>query len=99
METIIFRLRTVVSFDYVLIYNSVLIVCVYIKQEEKYFNIKDIKAGVPQGSVACLYLLYTSDIPQVENVIIATFTDDTAVLLVGNNSNKASNKLQEAATD
>lgn len=45
-----------------------------------YSDFKDIKAGVPQGSVLgpILYLLFTSDIPQTPNVLTATFADDTA---------------------
>lgn len=61
-----------------------------VKQEER--NEK-IKAGVPQGSVIgpVLYLLYTCDIPQQQDVEIATFADDTAILAVGKN-NRSSKK-------
>lgn len=69
-----------------------------IKQEEAYSEIREIKAGVPQGSVLgpVLYLLYTCDIPNLENVTIATFADDTAILAVGNSSEEATEKLQNA---
>ena len=46
---------------------------------------KRISAGVPQGSVLApiLYLLFTSDLPNREEVTVATFDDDTANLTVG----------------
>jgi hypothetical protein len=69
-----------------------------IKQEEAYSELKEIKAGVPQGSVLgpVLYLLYTCDIPTLENDTIATFADDTAILTVGKNNEEATEKLQTA---
>nr|CAI5825323.1 unnamed protein product [Callosobruchus analis] len=67
-----------------------------IKQEEAYSELREIKAGIPQGSVLVplLYLLYASDIPDLEHNIIATFADDTAVLVVGNSHEEAAAKLQ-----
>ena len=69
-----------------------------IKQEESYSELKEINAGVPQGSVLgpVLYLLYTCDIPKLENDTIATFADDTAILAVGNNNTISTQKLQSA---
>jgi hypothetical protein len=56
-----------------------------VKQEEVYSTIKEIKAGVPQGSVLgpILYLLYAWHIPQEEDITTATFADDTAIHAVG----------------
>lgn len=67
-----------------------------VKQDEAYSELKEIKAGVPQGSVLgpILYLIYTRDIPQFEQDTIATFADDTAILAVGKNHEEAANKLQ-----
>lgn len=70
-----------------------------VKQEEAYSDLKEIKAGVPQGSVLgpVLYLLYTCDIPTLENNTLATFADDTAILAVGRTNEEATEKLQTAA--
>lgn len=69
-----------------------------VKQEETYSDIKEIRAGVPQGSVLgpVLYLLFTRDIPASEHTTIATFADDTAVLAVGKDNEETAAKLQRA---
>jgi len=52
-----------------------------VKQEDEYSELKQIKAGVPQGSALgpVLYLLYMSDLPQPEEATVATFADDAAM--------------------
>jgi hypothetical protein len=69
-----------------------------VKQEEAHSTNKEIKARVPQCSVLgpILYLLYTWDIPQEEDIKTATFADDTAILAVGYSSEETTTKLQEA---
>ncbi|CAB0042470.1 unnamed protein product [Trichogramma brassicae] len=54
------------------------------------------EGGVPQGSVLgpTLYLLFTADFPAAQNVFIATFADDTAVLTSSSCHNEASSSLQ-----
>lgn len=41
-------------------------------QTDSYSNLKEIKAGVPQGSVLCpvFYLLYTCNLPELEHCIM-----------------------------
>lgn len=69
-----------------------------VRQGDSYSEIKQIKAGVPQGSVLgpTLYLLYTCDIPHLENNTIATFADDTAIMAIGATHEEAVVKVQSA---
>lgn len=70
-----------------------------IKHEGAYSELKEIQAGVPQGSVLgpVLYLLYINDVPKTTNCTIATFADDTAVMATGNSIEESTRKLQQAA--
>lgn len=67
-----------------------------VKQESEYSSLRKIAAGVPQGSVIgpILYLLFTRDLPNSKETMLATFADDTAVLAEGNDVKQASRKLQ-----
>ena len=69
-----------------------------IKHEDEYSDIKDIKAGVPQGSVLSpiLYLLYTSDIPVLPEVTTAAFADDTALIGTETEPVMSTAKVQQA---
>jgi predicted GIY-YIG superfamily endonuclease len=69
-----------------------------IKQEDAYSELKEIRAGVPQGSVLgpVLYLLYTCDLPTFENNIVATFADDTAVMAIAETNEETTLKLQRS---
>lgn len=44
---------------------------------------------MPQGSILgpILYLLYTSDLLEMDDVTVAAFAEDTALLAVGKNVN------------
>ena len=55
-----------------------------IRQEGAYSGLREMRAGVPQGSVLepVLYMLYTNCMLQSFNITIATFVDDTALVTV-----------------
>jgi len=69
-----------------------------VKQGDAYSELKEIKPGVQQGSVLgpVLYLLYTSDLPNLETSTVATFADDTAILRAGSSNEESIGKLQTA---
>jgi hypothetical protein len=58
--------------------------------------LKDISAGVPQGSVLgpLLYLPYTVDIPNDDNITLAMFADETEILSIRNSQLIATDNLQ-----
>jgi hypothetical protein len=66
--------------------------------EEAITEWKDISTGVPQGSVLgpILYLLYTADIPNNDNITLAMFADDTAILSTRNSQLIATDNLQRS---
>lgn len=70
-----------------------------VKQEDEYSDLKEIRAGLPQGSVLgpILSLLYTNDLPTLKGTTIATFADDTAILAVGQDQRSSTRKLQKAS--
>lgn len=73
----------------------------YVKEEDEMTDLRIINSGVPQGSILgpTLYLVYTFDIPQTNNVMIGTFADDTALLAVDRSPINASKLLQESLND
>lgn len=56
----------------------------------------EIKAGIPQGCVLgpILYTIFPADIPVSDNITIATYADDTAVLACSNCPTEASYHIQ-----
>lgn len=57
-----------------------------VRYDNDFSPLYDIKASVPQGSdlFPDLYNIFTMDIPKTNNTILATFTDDTAILSSNN---------------
>src|SRR5215469_8941098 len=67
----------------------------------RYSELKQIMAGVPKGSVLgpTLYLLYTRDLVVDQQVMMATFADDTAVIVAEKNIDQSTRKLQNALNE
>ena len=96
------KLRTLLPVQYAKILESYLKGRFFrIKLEDAYSGLKEIRAGVPQGSVLgpVLYLLYTNDLPSLEHNTVATFADDTAILAVGKSNEESTQSLQSAITE
>ena len=96
---LIYKLNRFLPKSYVNLFSSYLNNRIFrVRIENEYSSLKHINAGVPQGSILgpILYLIYTSNIPVLNNVKVATFADDTALLATGKNINESTSKLQEA---
>lgn len=67
-----------------------------VRQGNYFSSIFPIRAGVPQGSDLSpdLFNIFSSDIPQTNDTIIATYADDTAILSFDRNPIVAFNALQ-----
>jgi len=67
-----------------------------VRQGNAFSSYFKIHAGVPQGSDLSpdLYNIFTADIPNADNILIATYADDTAILSDHNNNNVAASNLQ-----
>jgi hypothetical protein len=67
-----------------------------VKFGEEVSQLYSIRASVPQGSVLgpVLYSIYTADLPCSDDVVTATYADDTACLSSDTNPTLAAKKLQ-----
>lgn len=72
-----------------------------VQNGEALSNLRDINAGVPQGSVLgpLLYLIYTSDLPTSDSITTGTFADDTAILASHQDPIEATKLLQNGLND
>lgn len=68
-----------------------------VKVNSRISQVKEIHAGVPQGSILgpLLFNIYTSDIPTV-TASLAIFADDTAIITQRSNLDEAIHELQNA---
>lgn len=73
----------------------------YVKHGEDKSGLYNIEAGVPQGSVLgpILYLIYTSDLPVSNGVLVGTFADDTALMATHEHPTTASALLQSSLNE
>lgn len=98
-EGLDYKLKTMLPKHYTDILKSYLSLRTFrVRLNNTYSDLKEINAGVPQGSVLgpVLYLLYTCDIPTFKNGTIATFADDTAIMAIGDNHSQSTQKVQSA---
>jgi hypothetical protein len=67
-----------------------------VKVKGEIANLRQIKAGVPQGSVLgpIIYLIYIADLPRSEDTTTATFADDAAILAIDEQPDVATVRLQ-----
>ena len=96
---LIYKLNRFLPSSYVKLLSSYLSDRTFrVREENEYSSLKDINAGVPQGSILgpILYLIYTSDLPELENIKVATFADDTSLMATGRDILESTSKLQEA---
>lgn len=101
-EGLLFKLKSNLPRNYYLILKSYLSQRFFrVKCENEFSTLKEIRAGVPQGSILgpLLYLVFTCDLPQQDNVTTATFADDTAILATGKTAQEAAIKLQIAVDE
>lgn len=97
-DGLLYKLKTLLPTPFYLLMSS------YLSQRKFFVSINDddseigdIKSGVPQGSVLgpVLYTIYTSDFPTIDEVTIATYADDTALLATSQSPAEASNFIQK----
>lgn len=64
----------------------------YVKINDETSELYAINAGIPQGSVLgpILYTIYTADMPVLDNVMVATYADDTAIMATSDSPDEAS---------
>lgn len=99
---ILFKLKKVLPAPYYLFFKSYLEErFFYVKVNDEVSDICPIKAGIPQGSVLgpVLYTIFTYDMPIREDVTVATYADDTALIAVNEAPDIASEMIQNQLND
>jgi Reverse transcriptase (RNA-dependent DNA polymerase)/Endonuclease-reverse transcriptase len=98
-EGLLYKLKTAVPHPYYLLIKSYLNDRIFqVKYKDELSDFKEIRTGVPQGSVLgpVLYTIYTADLPESANTTTATYADDTAILSANGEPDKTSQTLQQA---
>src|SRR5262249_53892401 len=101
-EGLIYKLNQLLPAQFVQLLQSYINERIFrVRFGDAYSDFKDIKAGVPQGSVLgpILYLLFTWDLPKTQGVTNATFADDTANLATDKSVEKSTAKLQSSCNN
>lgn len=101
-QGILFKLKKLLPAPYYLFFKSYLEKrFFYVKVNSEMSDICSIKAGIPQGSVLgpVLYTIFTYDMPTNENVTVATYADDTALVAANDSPTIASEIIQQQLND
>jgi hypothetical protein len=96
-EGLLYKLKSVLPNSYYMVLKSYLLGRKFqVKFRDEVSRLYDIEASVPQGSVLgpVLYSIYTADRPISDNVVTATYADDTARLVSHNDPAVTSETLQ-----
>jgi hypothetical protein len=96
-EGLLYKLKLVLPNSYYMVLKSYLVGRKFqVKFGDEVSRLYDIEASVPQGSVLgpVLYSIYTADLPVSDNVVTATYADDTACLVSHNDPAVAAETLQ-----
>lgn len=94
---LLYKLKKILPHNFYQLFKSYLSERLFqIKYQEELTRLYPIISGIPQGSVLgpVLYLVFTADLPTTNETTVATFADDTAILVSHTDPNTASNRLQ-----
>ena len=94
---LLYKLKKLLPHDYYLVLRSYLQGrYFFVKHQDEFTSFHQVNSGVPQGSILgpVLYLIYTADLPTSNQVMTATFADDTAILASHADAACASRNLQ-----
>lgn len=94
---LLFKLKSLLPAPFYLVLKSYLHGrSFYVNINQEFSTIRYIQSGVPQGSVLgpTLYTIFTSDMPLTDDVTIATYADDTAIISSKETLSEASYMIQ-----